>query len=147
MYLGEVVVDGVELHRLARRLTDLARAATTAGPWTGLTAGQLAVLEDLLHHPGSVGQDIAARTGFVQSHVSASVTRLRDRGLVTTSPDPDDRRRTTVTLTGPARRAILARAARPVIEVLAGQLPEPDQASRALELLEELNALLIPERD
>ncbi|MGF7235803.1 MAG: MarR family transcriptional regulator, partial [Frankia sp.] len=95
-------VDGVALHRLARRLTDLARDVTTAGPWTGLTAGQLAVLEDVLHHPESVGQDIAARTGFVQSHVSASIARLRDRGRRTTRPAPGAPRPPTGTLNGPA---------------------------------------------
>jgi DNA-binding MarR family transcriptional regulator len=54
------------------------------------------VLIDVIEHPGSAIGQIAERTGFPQSHVSASVDALRDGGAVTTTTDPDDRRRTLV---------------------------------------------------
>ena len=85
-------MDGVRLHRLGKRLIDLARQVTTDAGDTVLTPGEVAVLEDVLKHPGSVITEIQARTGFAQSHVSTSVSRLRDQGLIVATPDPDDRR-------------------------------------------------------
>jgi len=43
----------------------------------------------------SIGE-IAAQTGFVQSHVSAVVARLQEYGVLVSAPDPVDRRRTLV---------------------------------------------------
>jgi DNA-binding MarR family transcriptional regulator len=40
--------------------------------------------------------EIAERTGFPQSKVSACVARLREAGAVDTAADPDDRRRSLV---------------------------------------------------
>src|SRR5882757_5195408 len=100
-------MDGVRLHRLGKRLIDLARQVTTDAGDTVLTPGEVAVLEDVLKHPGSVVTEIQARTGFAQSHVSTSVSRLRDQGLIVGVPDPDDRRRTRLTLADIAHRAIM----------------------------------------
>lgn len=147
MYLQRcklIGMDGVRLHRLGKRLIDLSRDVTTSAGASSLTHGEVAVLEDVLKNPGSPVSDIQSRTGFVQSHVSASVARLRDQGLLTTEPDPADRRRTLVRLTPRAKGAILARAAHPATEALAAALPDPAKARHAEALLDELAELLLP---
>lgn len=68
-------------------------------PSTGfreLGASVRSVLVDALANPGSSISEITGRTGFPQSHVSASVAKLRDLGALVTEPDPADRRRTLV---------------------------------------------------
>lgn len=134
-------MDGVRLHRLGKRLIDLARQVTTDAGDTALTPGEVAVLEDVLKHPGSVVTEIQARTGFAQSHVSTSVSRLRDQGLIVGAPDPDDRRRTRLTLADIARRAIMRRAGRAANETIA-EAVGPAKAERVLMLLTELSDLL-----
>jgi DNA-binding MarR family transcriptional regulator len=140
MYSG--AVDGVRLHRLGKRLIDLARTVTTDEADPAMTAAEVAVLEDVFKHPGSAVSDIRARTGFAQSHVSSSVARLRARGLLRTCPDPDDRRRTLVTVAEPARRAIMRRASRPADRAVGDAVGER-HARRVEELLEELAELLL----
>ena len=134
-------MDGVLLHRLGKRLIDLARQVTTDAGDTALTPGEVAVLEDVLKHPGSVVTEIQARTGFAQSHVSASVSRLREQGLIVAAPDPADRRRTRLTLAEIAHRAIMKRAGRPADDTIA-EAVGPDKADRVLALLKELSDLL-----
>ena len=136
-------MDGVRLHRLGKLLIDLSREVTTRVDDTALSAAEIAVLEDVLKHPDSPVRDITARTGFAQSHVSASVLRLTDRDLLTAAPDPADRRRTLVRLAGRARRAILARAARPADDTIARAVPDPERARRVVLLLDELADLLL----
>ncbi|MEV6607264.1 MarR family winged helix-turn-helix transcriptional regulator [Kutzneria sp. NPDC051319] len=134
-------MDGVRLHRLGKRLIDLARQVTTDAGDTALTPGEVAVIEDVFKHPGSVVTEIQARTGFAQSHVSASVSRLREQGLVVAEPDPGDRRRTRLTVADLARRAIMHRAGRPADETIAEVVGE-GKAARVLKLLAELEELL-----
>ncbi|MEV4396304.1 helix-turn-helix domain-containing protein [Nonomuraea sp. NPDC049607] len=132
------------MRRLGRRLVELSKTAAgeTKGP--PLTPGEEAVFEDALRHPGSTVGEIQARTGFVQSHVSASVARMRERGLVRTAPDPDDGRRTQVTVTEPALNAVHRRAARPVAEAVRAAVgDDPERAARVVALLEELETLLV----
>jgi DNA-binding MarR family transcriptional regulator len=134
-------MDGIRLHRLGKRLIDLARQVTTDAGDTVLTPGEVAVLEDVLKHPASAVTEIQARTGFAQSHVSASVSRLRDQGLIVAAPDPGDRRRTRLTLTDIAHRAIMRRAGRPADDTIA-EAVGTEKAQRVVQLLEELSALL-----
>jgi DNA-binding MarR family transcriptional regulator len=134
-------MDGVRLHRLGKRLIDLARQVTTDAGDTELTPGEVAVLEDVLKHPGSAVTEIQARTGFAQSHVSTSVSRLRERGLLVAAPDPEDRRRTRLALAGIAHQAIMRRAGRPADETIAEAVGQ-DRAERVLQLLTELEHLL-----
>src|SRR5580693_7809367 len=61
-----------------------------------LPTGPSLVLRDVFAHPGSSITDITARTGLPQSYVSESVARLRSQGILETSADPADRRRTLV---------------------------------------------------
>ena len=135
-------MDGVLLHRLGKRLIDLARLVTTEAGDTTLTPGEIAVLEDVLKHPDSAVGEIHARTGFAQSHVSVSVARLRELGLIEASPDPADRRRTTLRLADVAQRAIMRRASRPADDVVA-EAVGADNAQRVAELLDELAVLLL----
>lgn len=132
-----------ELRRLGRRLVELSKAAAgeTKGP--PLTPGEEAVLEDVLRHPGSTVGEIQARTGFAQSHVSASVSRMRERGLMETGADPSDGRRTQVRLTDLASRAVFRRAVQPVDDAVREAVRDPERAARALALLTELETLLI----
>jgi DNA-binding MarR family transcriptional regulator len=136
-------MDGVRLHRLGKRLIDLSRTVTTDSGDPSLTACEVAVLEDVFKHPNSPVSDIHARTGFAQSHVSVSVARLAEGGLVHTAQDPADRRRTLVRLADPARRAIMRRATRPADDAIAAAVPDPTKAHRVAGLLEELAALLL----
>jgi DNA-binding MarR family transcriptional regulator len=102
------------------------------------------VIGDVYGHPGTSVQDIRARTGFAQSHVSTSVARLREGGLLDAAPDPSDGRRTLLTASSEARDYIRSRAADTAEPVIARAVPDPAQASRVTELLEELAALLLP---
>jgi DNA-binding MarR family transcriptional regulator len=136
-------MDAGELHRLGRRLIALSRAATGDLGDLALTAGELAVLEDVLANPGSSVSDIRQRTGFVQSHVSASVARLRGRGLVHTAADATDARRTRVVAAAATTAAIGRRAGRPIRPALAEAIGDAEQAARATDLLDELATLLL----
>jgi DNA-binding MarR family transcriptional regulator len=136
-------MDGVQLHRLGKRLIDLARDVTTQVGDASLTPGEVAVLEDALKNPGSPVSEIQVRTGFAQSHVSASVARLKERGLIETTPDPADRRRTRVDLAVHTKRAIMARASGSADEVIAQTVPDPEKSERVNLLLEELAELLL----
>ncbi|TWP52021.1 winged helix DNA-binding protein [Lentzea tibetensis] len=134
-------MDGGRLHRLGRRLIELSRQAT--GPAGDLTAGELAVVEDVVRHPDSAVGEIARRTGFVQSHVSASVARLAERGVLTSRPDPADGRRSLLKITDRAMAAIARRARRQVDEAVLAAFPNPADARRVLALLDELGDLLL----
>lgn len=136
-------VDGVRMHRLGKRLIDLSREVTTSAGDAALTPAEIAVIEDVLKHPGSAVSEIKVRTGFAQSHVSESVARLKERGLIETPPDEADRRRTRVRLSEPARQAVLARAERSADEVIARVVEDHTRAARVAALLDELAELLL----
>lgn len=108
-----------------------------------MTAGELAVVEDLVRHPDSAVGEIVRRTGFVQSHVSASVARLAERGVLTSRPDPADGRRSLLKITDRAMAAIARRARRQVDEAVLAAFPNPADARRVLALLDELGDLLL----
>jgi DNA-binding MarR family transcriptional regulator len=143
MYRGDV--DGGQLHRLGRRLIELSRQATGEPGDLALTPGEAAVLEDVLTHPDSSVSEIAQHTGFVQSHVSASVARLAQRGLLTTGPDPTDGRRTRVRAAEQTRNAISRRAARRIDDTLASAVTDPATTQQVTALLDELAQLLLPQ--
>lgn len=139
-------VDSGQVHLLGRRLIELARAAREEDTGTTLPPVESAIVEDVLTHRDTTVTGIAQRTGFVQSHVSASVARLRERGILETTPDPHDRRRTTIRIAGPAVRAILRRSRRPVDDAVAAAVGDAGTAGRVVELLDELAALLLTHR-
>jgi DNA-binding MarR family transcriptional regulator len=139
-------VDGGQLHRLGRRLIELSAQVTGENGEAcdvTLTPAEAAVLEDVVKHQGSSISDIRRRTGFVQSHVSASVANLRARRLVETATDPGDARRTRVRVADDVTRVIMRRAARQADEAIANAVGNANQAGQAIAMLETLADLLL----
>ena len=69
-----------------------------------LTKNELDVLLFLHNNPEyDRATDIVIHRGMSKSHVSLSVTKLRQRDLVRVSPDPEDRRTLRLELTDQAR--------------------------------------------
>jgi DNA-binding MarR family transcriptional regulator len=89
-------MDGVELFRLGRNLMKIGEQAIHAAGFHELPTSVRSIMIDVFEHPDSSVGEIAARTGFPQSHVSASVARLQSGGVLVTAVDPRDRRRTLV---------------------------------------------------
>ncbi|MFH1796571.1 MAG: MarR family transcriptional regulator [Pseudomonadota bacterium] len=70
---------------LARRFDEALRPA-------GLTNGQFSMLMSM-NRPGTVRmRDVAALLGMDRTTLTAALKTLEKRGLVTTEPDPEDRR-------------------------------------------------------
>ncbi len=86
-------MKSTDLFVLGRRLIKLAEEGL---PGQGVNNSVRFVLLDVAANPGSSINEITARTGFPQSHVSTSVIKLRQFGSVRTEIDPRDRRRTLV---------------------------------------------------
>jgi DNA-binding MarR family transcriptional regulator len=132
-------VNGFELYMLGRKLMKLGEEALPPSGFRQMPASVRSVLVDIFEHPGSSVSEITARTGFPQSHVSASVTRLREAGGVVTASDPTDRRRTLVSPNPQIRHGHAALAWVPVDAVLAeagsGDSGEVAEALAALEVL------------
>lgn len=145
MYLGRM--DAGRLHRLSRLLRQIASAATADPDEPPVTAGMLAVMEDIAAHEVSSITEITARTGLAQSAVSRIVATMGAEGLLQVRTDPADRRRTSVRLDPAARTGLLAdRASRGVEDALAATLRQagaPGDPARVLALLDELAAHLI----
>jgi DNA-binding MarR family transcriptional regulator len=135
-------MNALELYRLGRRLTKIGeRAMASSGPAPArLPSGVRVILEDIGAYPSSTIGEIATRTGFPQSHVSASVARFRERGAIETAVDPDDRRRTLVRLHPDFLRTMTERGAVPVDEALAEALVVSD-ARNVAELVSMLESL------
>lgn len=131
------------MHRLGKRLIELSSQVTGEAGDLSLTPGEAAVLEDVIKHPASSISEIHQRTGFVQSHVSASVSRLKARGLVKAETDPGDGRRTRVRVEDGAMQAIGRRAARSIDQAIGRAIGDPGQARRTTELLQELADILL----
>lgn len=72
-------VNAGQLHQLARRLREIALAATADPGEMLVSAGDVAITEDVAHHPGASVGEIAERTALAQSLVSKTVARMRGR--------------------------------------------------------------------
>src|SRR5580698_5806168 len=81
---------------LGRQLSRIGEEAMRGSKAQYMPAGPSLVLRDVFAHPESSIADVTTRTGLPQSYVSESVARLRDQGIVETSADPADGRRTLV---------------------------------------------------
>jgi DNA-binding MarR family transcriptional regulator len=140
-------VNGLELFLLGRRLMKLGEEAIPPSGFHRVPTSVRSVLMDVYEHPGSSVSEITERTGFPQSHVSASVTRLREAGALITVTDPADRRRTLVSPNPEVRRGLPALAWTPVEDVLARAIGtgDPGQAAEAVAALELLARLLTPD--
>ncbi|MEV6324922.1 helix-turn-helix domain-containing protein [Nocardia sp. NPDC051787] len=139
-------MDGRQLHRLGRRLIELARRASTYPGDRMPSSGETAVLAEVLEQPGCSIRQLCERTGFVQSHVSALVAGLVERNLLRTDTDPTDRRRTLVYPDTPLTRGV-ERRQRPIDDTLTTALGDPEAAREATELLDRLATLLLTDHN
>ncbi len=111
-----------------------------------MSAGYLAIVEDISHHEGTSIGEIAGRTGLAQSLVSKTVAELREAGVVFTSSDPHDKRRIVVSVAPTTRTGVFeVRAARPVKPALRAIRPRASDADlrRVEALLDELDRHLL----
>jgi DNA-binding MarR family transcriptional regulator len=142
-------VNAVEVYLLGRKLMKIAESAFVADQrhGGGLPTSVRMVLVDISVHPGSSIGEIAARSGFPQSHVSASVARLREAGVLETSIDPGDGRRTLVRLAADFGERFGRRPPVPVDAALAAELPsaDPERLAQTIEALEALARGIIPQ--
>jgi DNA-binding MarR family transcriptional regulator len=142
-------MNAVEVYLLGRKLMKIAESAFAANPQHGggLPTSVRMVLVDISMHPGSSIGEITARTGFPQSHVSASVTRLRDEGVLETSVDRSDRRRTLVRLAAGFSERAGRRPPVPVDAALAAEIPnaDPERTAQTIQALEAVAELIIPQ--
>lgn len=113
---------------LRRIVQALRLSSSQAERALGVSGAQLFVLQQLAGSPDASIRELAERTRTDPSSVSVVVQRLVQAGLVSRSPDPEDRRRAVLALT-PAGARRVRRA------------PEPAQAR----LLEALRTLDRPE--
>lgn len=125
----------------------IAEAAFPTDPDRGaLPTSVRMVLLDVSQHSSSSIREITERTGFPQSHVSASVARLREQGVLQTALDPNDGRRTLVTLADGFRKHITTRRPVAIEAALAAALgnPDPDDLLAVTDALEVLSQRLTP---
>jgi DNA-binding MarR family transcriptional regulator len=136
-------MNAVELYLLGRKLMKIAEEALPKPPTGGPPTSVRMIVIDVAEHPDSSIGEITTRTGFPQSHVSASVARLRELGALTTWVDPRDRRRTLARLS-PAIGQRVQRAAVPVDAQLAAalQTSDPEALREVGEALDTLSAHL-----
>ncbi len=106
-------------------------------PGQGINNSARLVLIDIGANPGSSISEITARTGYPQSHVSTSVSRLREFGAVRTEPDPRDRRRTLAWIVP----EVVQRARSRVISTVDGTIAEALGHPPESELAEVVGAL------
>jgi MarR family transcriptional regulator, 2-MHQ and catechol-resistance regulon repressor len=116
--------------KLMRAADSVAAATQRQLADTGLTFGQFAVLEALLHLGPLCPHEIAAKLLRSGSNVTTVLDNLEKDGLVTRSRRADDRRVVTVALTATGRRRI-ARIfpdhARKIAELFAALTPAEQQ--------------------
>jgi DNA-binding MarR family transcriptional regulator len=128
---GPADLTAGELIMLGRQLTRIGTEAMRGQGGSQAPAGQGMVAADVFAHPATSVGEIADRTGLRQGYVSETVARLRERGVVETSTDPADGRRTLVRL-APGHPAAVARAAATgITQALARALGDPDPGTLA----------------
>ena len=148
-------MNALDLIMLGRQLTKIGEevlrdptdsAGRDAGghgeqPVPFMPTGPSLVLRDVFAHPGSSITDITARTGLPQSYVSESVARLRGQGILETSADPGDGRRTLVRVSAQHPRTVAAKGSASVDGALAAALGEPEDGPGVAEIITALAAL------
>lgn len=136
-----------ELRRLGRALSNAALASMHSSVDNSLTGTEIAVLDCIRVQDGLTVGEIARRSGFAQSRVSAVVADLAGRGLLTISTDPQDRRRSLVEGT-PTLVDLLADSptldASPTLLTLFADLPE-DDSKELLAALEKAARVIEPQ--
>jgi DNA-binding MarR family transcriptional regulator len=123
-------------HRAARIL---ARRFDRAFKELRLTNGQFSLMMSLNRPHAPNMRSVATLLAIDRTTLTAALKPLERRGLVASSPDPDDMRSRLLALT-PVGRSLLARAVpiwRATHDVIERSLPRPDR-SRLLDLLNRL---------
>jgi DNA-binding MarR family transcriptional regulator len=128
-------VNALDLIMLGRQLSRIGEEALRGSPTPGMPTGPSLVLRDVFAHPDSSISDITARTGLPQSYVSESVARLRDQGIVETSADPSDGRRTLVRVAPDHPRTVAAKGSVSVDAALAEAFGEPADGSAIAQII------------
>lgn len=121
-----------ELHRLARKLREIALDATGNVGKDRVNAGQLAVFEDIASNPGTSIGGITERTGLAQSLVSRIVRDAASDEALTVTVHPRDRRKVCVELSLSTRTAITQRANNSLDSALIAHTPTLSEADRTL---------------
>jgi DNA-binding MarR family transcriptional regulator len=137
-------VNALDLIMLGRQLTKIGEEVMRGSAGSSMPTGPSLVLRDVFAHPDSSITDVTARTGLPQSYVSESVARLRDQGIVETSADPADGRRTLVRITAQHPRTVAAKGSASVDGALAAALGDAADAGRVISMLSELAERLRP---
>jgi DNA-binding MarR family transcriptional regulator len=139
-------MNALDLIMLGRQLTKIGEEALRGAQAPSRSArptpaGPSLVLRDVFAHPGSSISDITARTGLPQSYVSESVAGLRDQGILETSADPADGRRTLARVSPGHSRTVVAKGSVSVDATLAAVLGEPDGGADVTQIIDTLDAL------
>ncbi|MGI3169485.1 MarR family winged helix-turn-helix transcriptional regulator [Pseudooceanicola sp. C21-150M6] len=95
------------VRRASRRMIRLYDAALAEH---GLTISQLALLAWVLYLRKPTVQKVAGLMEMDQSALSRGMVPLEREGLVTAAPDPDDKRKKVLSLTGEGQRRLVAGA-------------------------------------
>lgn len=132
-------MDGVELFRLGRTLAKIGERAIPESGFHRIPASMRAVMVDVFEHPDTSVQEITERTGFPQSLVSVSIAKLREAGVLVTTTDPADRRRTRIRA-APDVPARARRFSAPIDGAIAAAIgtDDPDRIAEIVTLLETL---------
>jgi DNA-binding MarR family transcriptional regulator len=122
-------VEALDCILLGRQLARIGEEAMRGSKAPSLPTGPSLVLRDVFANPESSIAQITARTGLPQSYVSESVARLRERGMLETSADPADGRRTLVRLSDEHPRNVARRGAVSVDAALGEALGDANAVS------------------
>jgi hypothetical protein len=133
-------MNAVEVFLLGRKLMKLGQESMPRAGFRKLPASIQSILIDALEHPNSTIGEITRRTGFPQSHVSASIARLEKGGALVTGVDPNDRRRTLVRSATEVIPGVAERVSIPIDAALSAAMgtSDPDALEDAIATLESL---------
>lgn len=140
-------MNALELYLLGRAVMKIGEDALPRTGSDPIPASVWSVLIDVFEHPNSSIGEIAARTGFPQSHVSGAVARLRAiAAALETTVDPGDRRRTLVRPSPALRGRTSHWVMPPFDDALAKALDarDPKEIAEIIAMLEALAQRLIP---
>jgi len=116
----------------------LAEAGLTAPQWTVLmnVAGDANFQDGVRGHDGIFSSEIASARGLSRPHISATVTELIRKGLISQQDDPQDRRRKLLRVTPEGLEMLhrLQPKRQGINDMLLRDLT-PDQRQRMLDLL------------
>jgi DNA-binding MarR family transcriptional regulator len=120
---------------LGRCLTRIGETVLRGSAAQPMPNGQGLVLRDVLANPGSSISEITVRTGLPQSYVSQTVAGFRDRGLLETSADAQDGRRTLARVSTHHLRDVARKGSARADDALADALGDPGTGPAAAELI------------